>query len=196
MTTDRTLYPAAARKDLELSLKLVERAARGSEASIVDVGAGESTLVDDLLRKGYRGISVLDISQTALHVTKQRLGQTSPRVNWICADIARAPFSRHCFDIWHDRAVFHFLTNPQDRAAYVRSVLHSVRPGGHVIVSTFGPDGPAKCSGLDVQRYDSEELRAQFGGGFRLVDSTKELHYTPWGAGQQFVYCYCKVEQT
>jgi SAM-dependent methyltransferase len=182
------------RPHLEVSLDLIERAAGNRSASIIDVGAGESTLADDLLRRGYTDLTVLDISQTALEVTQERLGHAAARVNWICGDVTRVPLPRHCFDIWHDRAVFHFLTAPQDRASYVQSVLRSVRPGGNAIVSAFGPEGPTRCSGLDVMRYGAEALHGQFGGSFRLVESSTELHYTPWGAAQQFVYCYCRVE--
>ncbi len=100
----------------------------------------------------------------------------------------------HAYDVWHDRAVFHFLTAQEDRAGYVQNVMHAVKRGGHVIVSTFGPEGPTKCSGLDVVRYDAESLHDQFGKHFRLVESAKEMHQTPFGKTQQFLYCYCRVE--
>ena len=182
------------RPHLEVSLSLIERAARERSAAIIDVGGGESTLVDDLIRRGFSDLTVLDISLTALEATKKRLGQAGDRVRWLAADITSVPLPEHSFDIWHDRAVFHFLTAADDRAAYVRNVLHAMRPGGFVIVSTFGPEGPTRCSGLDVVRYDSENLHAEFGTHFRLIDSSKELHHTPWGAAQQFLYCYCRVE--
>ena len=182
------------RPHLEVSLSLIERAARNRSAAIIDVGGGESTLVDDLIRRGFSDLTVLDISLTALEATKKRLGQAGDRVRWLAADITSVPLPEHSFDIWHDRAVFHFLTAADDRAAYVRNVLHAMRPGGFVIVSTFGPEGPTRCSGLDVVRYDSENLHAEFGAHFRLIDSSKELHHTPWGAAQQFLYCYCRVE--
>jgi len=182
------------RPHLETSLALIERAAHGSSASIIDVGGGESTLVDDLLTRGYQNVAVLDISQTAVDVTKKRLGLAADRVQWIIADITEARLELGAYDVWHDRAVFHFLTEGKDRAAYVRQVAHAVKSGGHVIVSTFGPEGPTKCSGLDVIRYDAESLHDQFGVRFRLVDSSKELHRTPLGTTQQFLFCYCKVE--
>ena len=182
------------RPHLEVSLSLIERAARNRSAAIIDVGGGESTMVDDLIRRGFSDLTVLDISLTALEATKKRLGQAGDRVRWLAADITSVPLPEHSFDIWHDRAVFHFLTAAEDRAAYVRNVLHAMRPGGFVIVSTFGPEGPTRCSGLDVVRYDSENLHAEFGVHFRLIDSSKELHHTPWGAAQQFLYCYCRVE--
>jgi 2-polyprenyl-3-methyl-5-hydroxy-6-metoxy-1,4-benzoquinol methylase len=182
------------RPHLETSLALVERAAHSHSASIIDIGAGESTLVDDLLVRGYEKITVLDVSQTALEVTKKRLGLLAQQVNWIAADITQVRLESPAYDVWHDRAVFHFLTSIEQRAAYVRNVAKSVNPGGHVIVSTFGPEGPTKCSGLEVMRYDAESLHNAFGTRFRLVESLKELHRTPFGTTQQFVYCYCKVE--
>jgi 2-polyprenyl-3-methyl-5-hydroxy-6-metoxy-1,4-benzoquinol methylase len=182
------------RPHLETSLALVERAAHSHSASIIDIGAGESTLVDDLLARGYENITVLDVSQTALEVTKKRLGLLAEQVNWIAADITQVRLEPPAYDVWHDRAVFHFLTSIEQRAAYVRNVAKSVNPGGHVIVSTFGPEGPTKCSGLEVMRYDAESLHNEFGTRFRLVESLKELHRTPFGTTQQFLYCYCKAE--
>ena len=182
------------RPHLETSLALIERAARGPFASIIDVGGGESTLVDDILARGYRKITVLDVSQTAIAVTKKRLGKAAQRVNWIAGDVTEALLDADAYDVWHDRTVFHFLINPVHRIAYVRQVARAVRHGGHVIVSTFGPEGPTKCSGLEVLRYDADSLHGEFGGHFRLVESSKELHQTPFGATQQFLYCYCRVE--
>jgi 2-polyprenyl-3-methyl-5-hydroxy-6-metoxy-1,4-benzoquinol methylase len=182
------------RPHLEVSIALVERAAGESSASIIDVGGGESTLVDDLLAKGYEDITVLDISQTAIDVTRARLKAAAESVHWITADITKVELERNAYDVWHDRAVFHFLTATEQRVAYVRQVAHAVRPDGHVIVSTFGPGGPSKCSGLDVVRYDAESLHDQFGVRFRLVESSQELHQTPFGATQEFLYCYCRVE--
>jgi SAM-dependent methyltransferase len=181
------------RPHLEMSLALIERASGGRSASIIDVGAGESTLVDDLVARAYRNIIVLDISQIALDVTKKRLGRAAEHVHWVRGDVTQISLPRHSIDVWHDRAVFHFLTAPEHRAAYVQGVLHAVRPGGYVIVGAFGPDGPEKCSGLDVVRYDAQTLHGEFGGGFYLVERSNELHHTPWGASQHFVYCYCRV---
>ena len=182
------------RAHLETSLALVERAAHSHSASIIDIGAGESTLVDDLLARGYENITVLDVSPTALEVTKKRVGLFAERVKWIAADITQVQLESLAYDVWHDRAVFHFLTSIEQRAAYVRNVARAVNSGGHVIVSTFGPEGPTKCSGLDVMRYDAESLHNEFGKRFRLEESLKELHHTPFGTTQQFLYCYCKVE--
>jgi len=182
------------RPHLETSLALIVRAADARTASIIDIGGGESTLVDDLLARGYENITVLDVSQTAIDVTKKRLGLAAEQIHWLAADITEAELEPGAYDVWHDRAVFHFLTASEQRVAYVRNVAHAVRPGGHVIVSTFGPEGPTKCSGLDVVRYDAESLHDQFGVRFRLVESSKELHRTPFGTTQQFLFCYCKVE--
>ena len=182
------------RPHLETSLALIERAADGYSASIVEIGGGESTLVDDLLASGYLNITVLDISQTAIDVTKKRLGSAAKKIHWLVADITEAELEPGAYDVWHDRAVFHFLTAIEHRIAYVRKVAHAVRPGGHVLVSTFGPEGPTKCSGLEVMRYDAESLHDQFGVRFRLVGSSRELHRTPFGTTQQFLYCYCRVE--
>jgi SAM-dependent methyltransferase len=181
------------RPHLEVSLRLIEGAAPSKDAHIIDVGAGESTLVDDLLTRGYRNLYALDVSETALNVAKARLGADAARIHWLCGNILTFPFRPEQFDVWHDRAVFHFLTEAKDRAAYVRQVARAVKPGGHVIVATFGPEGPDQCSGLDVMRYDPEALHDEFGAAFRLVKHHTELHRTPKGATQQFTYCYCKV---
>jgi SAM-dependent methyltransferase len=178
---------------LETSLRLIEDAAPDRDAAIIDVGGGEATLIDDLLDRGYRHVSILDVSATALDVAKDRLGERAAGVEWLSGDVLAFPIPRHKYDVWHDRAVFHFLTDPDHRAAYVRQVAHAVKPGGHVIVATFGPEGPTKCSGLDVVRYGPDALHDEFGPAFRLVRHETELHRTPADAIQQFTYCYCKT---
>jgi 2-polyprenyl-3-methyl-5-hydroxy-6-metoxy-1,4-benzoquinol methylase len=182
------------RPHLEISLSLIERAAGGRSAAIIDVGGGESTLVDDLLRRGYQNLTLLDISQTAIDVAKERLKEKAQLIRWIAADITRVDLPPDTYDVWHDRAVFHFLTSPEHRAAYVRTVVRSVKRGGHVIVATFGPEGPTRCSGLEVARYDPESLHHEFGVRFQLMESAKELHQTPFAKTQQFVYCFCRRE--
>jgi 2-polyprenyl-3-methyl-5-hydroxy-6-metoxy-1,4-benzoquinol methylase len=182
------------RPHLETSLTLIEKASPERGVSIIDVGGGESTLVDDLVARGYQDVAVLDISQTAIDVAKKRLGLASERLHWITADITHASLTPNAYDVWHDRAVFHFLTAMPQRVAYVRQVAGAVRTGGHVLVSTFGPEGPKKCSGLDVVRYSAESLHAEFGIHFRLLESFKELHTTPFGTTQQFLYCLCRIE--
>jgi len=182
------------RLHLDKSLELIKRAAASKSASIIDVGGGESTLVDDLLAAGFLDVTVLDISQTAIDVSKRRLQQLAADVTWLVDDITQIRLPHHGYDVWHDRAVFHFLTRPEQRAAYVRQVTHAMKPGGHVIVATFGPDGPTTCSGLEIVRYDDASLHDEFGARFKLVESAIEQHRTPFGTTQQFLYCYCKVE--
>ncbi len=181
------------RPHLEISLKLIEDAASSCDAAIIDVGAGESTLVDDLLVRGFRNLYAMDLSSTALDVAKARLGDNADNVKWLCGDVRTFAFGRHEYDVWHDRAVFHFLTDANDRLAYVRQVARAVKTGGHVIVATFGPEGPTTCSGLDVVRYDPEALHGEFGSSFQLVKHLTELHQTPAGSIQQFTYCYCNL---
>lgn len=174
------------------SLRLIHNTRLGKDAAIIDVGGGASRLVDDLVAEGYTDLTVFDLSSIALAVAKQRLGEHADIVLWIEGDITRAKFPMNRFDIWHDRAVFHFLTDPANRHAYVERVISAVRPGGHVIVATFAEDGPEKCSGLPVMRYQPEALHAVFGDTFQLVEHEKEAHHTPFGTVQQFVYCYCR----
>ena len=192
----RTKAPDAVswyRSHLDRSLELIESAAPGRSARIIDIGGGESTLVDDLLARGYDNLTILDVSQTALDVTRARLGEAGKQVAWICADVTQADLPARAYDVWHDRAVFHFLVQQEQRNAYVRLAARAVKPGGHIIVSTFGPEGPTKCSGLDAVRYDAESLHGEFGTRFRLVQSSEELHRTPSGTVQQFLYCYCRL---
>ena len=176
---------------LERSLELIRQSGVALDAGIIDVGAGASTLVDDLLSEGFSNITVADLAQSALELSQQRLGARGEAVRWLCGDITLLDLPLRAFDLWHDRAVFHFLTEPADRAAYVRQVCRSVRQGGHVIVATFGPDGPEQCSGLPVVRYASEQLHDELGAVFELVDHLEEGHQTPWGTLQEFVYCWC-----
>jgi ubiquinone/menaquinone biosynthesis C-methylase UbiE len=175
-----------------VSLGLIMAAGVGRDASIIDVGGGASILVDDLLANGFTNVTVLDISAAALAAARKRLGSRASDVRWVEADITSADLPASQYDVWHDRAVFHFLTSPEDRAAYVKTVFRSVKPGGHVIVATFAEDGPAQCSGLPVMRYNADGLHAEFGDSFQLLDHRKEAHHTPSGTVQQFVYCYCR----
>lgn len=177
------------RPHLDASLALIERNAPDRSSALIDVGGGESTLVDDLLLRGYKNITILDVSRTALDATRKRLGAAAERVHWIASDITRTELQPAAYDLWHDRAVFHFLIAPESRAGYVVQVLRAVKPGGHLIVSGFGPEGPAKCSGLEVARYDAESLLREFGPRFRLLESFTEQHQTPFGTTQQFLYC-------
>ncbi|HLJ37742.1 MAG TPA: class I SAM-dependent methyltransferase [Steroidobacteraceae bacterium] len=181
------------RPHLETSLRLIEETHPDRKGRIIDVGGGESTLVDDLLEAGYRDLDVLDLSATALEFSRRRMGDRAARVRWHCGDVTRYPLEPSSFDLWHDRAVFHFLTGAQERAAYVGQVARCVRPGGHVIVATFGPQGPVRCSGLPVERYSAEGLHDQFGVQFEPLRHLVEMHRTPAGAEQQFLYCLCRV---
>lgn len=173
------------------SLEMIRSIDQAAKAQIIDIGGGASTLVDDLLASGFSHLSVLDLSASALEVARARLGSLAPHVTWIAGDITTVELPAHAYDIWHDRAVFHFLTDPADRMAYVRQVMKAVRPGGHVIVATFAPDGPEQCSGLPVVRYDPDQLHNEFGASFELLEHSREEHTTPWGSVQHFVYCHC-----
>lgn len=176
----------------EMSLQFIHGSGVAKDGHIMDVGGGASTLVDDLLREGYRNLTVLDISAAALQAAQTRLGGDAARVHWQEADITQVKLPQASVDVWHDRAVFHFLTDAEDRQRYVQTVLHAVKPGGHVIVATFAEDGPLQCSGLDIVRYRPETLHHEFGDAFRLLDSANETHHTPAGKDQRFIYCYCR----
>ena len=176
----------------ELSLQLIRGTGVPLSASIIDVGGGSSTLVDDLLNSGYSALTVLDLSAAALAIAQKRLGSRSSEVQWIEANITHAMLPTNTYHVWHDRAVFHFLTEPQERHEYIKAVLRAVKPGGHVIVATFAKDGPTQCSGLPVRRYSPNELHAEFGAPFTLLQHTKEEHHTPFGTIQKFIYCYCR----
>ena len=180
-----------------LSLALIQRAVPDRDAPIIDVGGGASTLADDLLRAGYRDVTVLDLASRALSAARSRIeaaGLPADRVRWLEGDVLDTPLPRAHYALWHDRAVFHFLTDATARARYVARVREAVQPGGAVLVATFAADGPLKCSGLEVARYSPEALHAEFGDGFRLVESRREEHETPWGAPQAFTYCLCWLE--
>lgn len=176
-----------------VSLDLIARTGRDHTARIIDIGAGSSTLVDELLDRGYRHISVLDISATALARGRARLGERGTAVRWSEADVTK-PWSDGPCDIWHDRAVFHFLTEPAQRASYIAALGRAVVPGGHVMIATFALDGPESCSGLPVVRYSDETLAATLGAGYRLLESARHEHRTPKGAVQPF--CYCLFEKS
>ena len=173
-------------------MKLIRDAGVSQSASIIDVGGGASTLVDELLSQGCTNITVLDLSGAALQTARQRLGTRENQLRWWEANVLEAEFPEHACDVWHDRAVFHFLTDIEDRKAYVRAVLRAVKPVGLVIVATFADDGPTKCSGLPVMRYSEEELHAEFGAPFELLGHERESHQTPAGNEQKFVYCSCR----
>ena len=171
------------------SLRLLRRFGLTARSCVVDVGGGDSHLVDRLvLDEGCSCVAVLDVSEAALNRAKDRLGAKASRVGWLATDVT-ADWSVTPRDVWHDRAVFHFLTEPADRALYVERVRRTVKPGGTVLIATFAPDGPEKCSGLTVARYAPGALAAELGPEFTLRESVSESHRTPWGAVQSFNYC-------
>ena len=173
--------------DPKPSLELIERVGPSKDADIIDIGGGASRLPDALLARGFRRVVVLDISQAALDLAALRIGRRASEVQWIVADVTEWNPSRS-FDIWHDRAAFHFLVDPADRAAYIARLDEALRPGGHAIIATFALDGPATCSGLPVNRYDPEGLARELGEPFTLVESRRHDHATPWNATQRFQF--------
>jgi SAM-dependent methyltransferase len=170
-----------------ISLELIELAGASRSSGIIDVGGGASRLADCLVARGYQDVTVLDLSATALAAARARMGERAGQVTWIAADVTDWQPARS-YDVWHDRAAFHFLTERNDQAAYVAQLRRALRPGGHAIIGTFAPDGPERCSGLVVSRYDADSLAATLGGGFELVDTIRHEHTTPWGAAQKFQF--------
>jgi SAM-dependent methyltransferase len=170
-----------------LSLELIRSVAPPARGRIIDVGGGASILVDRLLDLPFERIAVLDISEAALSKSRSRLGERASRVEWIVADVTEAE-SLGTFDVWHDRAVFHFLTDAADRRKYVELARRTVPVGGHLIIATFADDGPKRCSDLDVCRYNAKTLGAELGESFSLVRDASETHTTPWGSSQAFFY--------
>ncbi len=167
---------------------MIERSGINHDSAIIDVGGGASTLVDHLLEKGFRNVSVLDISSAAIKAAKERLGSKADQVKWIEGDITKVELLPEAYDLWHDRALFHFLTKAEDRKNYLNTLYDSLRSGGHVIISTFSIDGPTHCSGLEVRRYDAKLLSKEFGKNFELVETVNEEHPTPFGTTQKFIY--------
>ncbi len=174
---------------LRLSMRLFARAGASAKSRVIDIGGGDSTLVDDLLAKGVQDVTVLDISSEALSRARKRLGASAGSVRWIEADVSHAQLPSSYYDVWHDRAVFHFLVNPEERAAYTKILGSALRPSAYVIIATFAPDGPTRCSGLPTMRYSPGELQAELGPRYELIDAEPENHRTPSGAEQRFVYC-------
>lgn len=177
----------------DLSLRLLRTVVQDRSAPIIDVGGGASALVDGLLADGYTDLTVLDVSASALKQAAERLGASAARVTWREANVLDYSFPTAAYAVWHDRAVFHFLTDPAECERYVAQVRAAVRVGGHVMVATFAIDGPLKCSGLEVVRYSPDQLHAQFGSDFQLLESVREEHHTPAGVVQPFIYCMCRV---
>ena len=175
------------------SLELIDRMGATPASAIVDIGGGASRLVDNLVAKGFQDIAVLDFSAAALDAARARLGAKAGKVTWIVADVTLWEPSR-TYDIWHDRAAFHFLTDPNDRGAYVARLKRALKVGGHAIIATFAPDGPERCSGLPVVRYDAASLGRALGPDFGLVEGLRHAHATPWGSQQAFQFSVFRRE--
>jgi SAM-dependent methyltransferase len=169
------------------SLDLIVQAGATRQSAIIDIGGGASRLVDHLVEQGFEDVTVLDLSGAALAAARSRLGAGADRVSWIVAD-ATAWEPARAYDIWHDRAAFHFLTDASDRAAYVARLRRGLKIGGHAIIATFALDGPEKCSGLPVERYDSASLGRTLGDAFRLIHTQRHEHATPWDSRQIFQF--------
>ena len=170
-----------------ISLDLIRSTAANAGASIIDIGGGASRLVDALLDEGFTAVTILDLSEKSLATSKARLGARSAKVQWVVGDVTTWDPSQ-TYDVWHDRAAFHFLTEPKDRAGYAERVLKAVRPGGHVIIGTFASDGPERCSGLQVVRHNAASLSEMLGSAFELMESRRHSHRTPVGATQRFQF--------
>lgn len=170
------------------SLELLRESGAGAGTSVIDVGGGDSTLVDALLEQGFHRVTVLDVSRAALARARARLGAAAERVTWIEADVTRVELPPARYDVWHDRAAFHFLTDAEDRARYVERAACALRPGGSLVLATFAPEGPARCSGLQVVRYAPGALARELGPAFALQHDVSEVHRTPAGVGQRFTY--------
>jgi SAM-dependent methyltransferase len=176
------------RPHLEVSLELMKQAGLNPSSRVVDIGAGASTLVDDLIGLGVRTITALDLSAESLDVAKKRLGVRAANVCWRVGDVSHFDFEPDSVDIWHDRAALHFLIDPADASAYVANATHAITPGGYAVIGCFASDGPEKCSGLTVVRREADDIAKLFGEAFTLVDSRREPHVTPWGSTQSFAY--------
>ena len=174
---------------LQTSLDWISALGLEPDTPVIDIGGGASTLIDDLLGQGFSAITVLDIAEPALALLRTRLGDKAAVVTWLCGDITSMELPEDAFGLWHDRAVFHFLTEASDRERYKANLTRSLRSGGHLIIGTFAPEAPPKCSGLPVQRYDLELLCDTLGDEFELQQHRKEMHITPGGVEQMYLYC-------
>ncbi len=181
-------------KKPECSLELINHSGVPRSGTLIDVGGGASLLVDYLIRDGFTDITVLDISHVALCTAQARLGERKKLISWIEADITLFQTTEQ-FDLWHDRAVFHFLTQASERKRYINLLHQSIKPGGHVIIATFAIGGPKKCSGLNIVQYDATKLSQELGEIFTLIEQKDELHITPSGHKQAFGYYHFKREE-
>lgn len=174
---------------LETSIAWIAELKLSIDDPIIDVGGGASTLVDDLLDTGYRNLTILDLAENAIHITRERLGKLARSVAWLQGDVTEIRLPLNHYRLWHDRAVFHFLVEPKEQQKYIDAMLRAIRPGGYLIIGTFAPGAPPRCSGLPVQRYTAEILCQKFGKEFRLLRQQNEIHTTPSGVEQAYVYC-------
>lgn len=192
--TKRTDAVSWYRPHLDVSLELLGLAGLSADTRLIDVGGGASTLVDDLLERGLRDITVLDVSAQALAIARERLGNPPASVTWLVADVLTVVLPEHAYDIWHDRAVFHFLTDPVDTAQYAAQAARAVRAGGHAVIGGFAPEGPERCSGLAVARRSAADVAAILAPSFRLLAQQAEVHFTPGGSEQKFSYAVLRRE--
>ena len=179
---------------LNTSLEIIKTNCSKKESSIIDIGAGRSNLVDDLHDIGYKNLTLMDISKEALKQTLQRLGELRVSKETIIGDISKITIEENLYDLWHDRAVFHFLTEESQRKVYLQNLKRSLKKNGIAIIATFGPDGPDKCSGLNTIKYDKTKLMAELGEDFQILGSKIEYHQTPFDTSQQFLYCWFKIK--
>jgi SAM-dependent methyltransferase len=189
-----TVYTTKGERDVswfealpDVSLQMIQEAGVTAESCVLDVGGGDSRLIDALIARGLTCLAVLDVSAVALQRARARLGEDASSVEWIEADIVSS-WSLKPMDVWHDRAVFHFLTVPEDRASYRTHLRHTLKVGGTAIIATFALDGPDHCSGLPVARYSPDSLVRELGEDFELIESRPHTHHTPWGLAQSFQY--------
>ncbi|SMX25282.1 class I SAM-dependent methyltransferase [Boseongicola aestuarii] len=180
--------------DPSTSIELCDVAGVDSDSSVIDIGGGTSRFAERLIKRGLADISVLDVSEAALDRSRRQLGPVSEQIQWIAADVTKWRPER-CYDIWHDRAVFHFLVDAHERMAYRDRLYRCLQPGSHAIIATFALDGPKKCSGLPVVRYDPERLNEVLGDRFTLVADRREKHSTPWGSTQSFQFSLLRMGQ-
>jgi SAM-dependent methyltransferase len=178
---------------LDTSLEWIRALQLDADAPIIDVGGGASTLADDLLDAGFSDLTVLDFAESALELSKARLGERANQVDWIVADVTSATLPPDRFAVWHDRAVFHFLVDKQDQRRYREQAASALRPGGYLVIGTFAPEAPPTCSGLPVERCDREKLVRMFGAGFELLRHEKEMHVTPGGVEQMYLYALFRL---
>ena len=178
---------------LDVSLALIKENCLKKENAIIDIGSGRSTLVDDLCALGYQNLTLLDISQEAINQTLQRLGKLQNIISTICFDISTISDQENLYDLWHDRAVFHFLTEASQRKVYIQNLKRSLKKDGVAIIATFGLNGPDKCSGLTTIKYDEQSLQAELGNDFQILGSMIDYHQTPFETSQQFIYCWFKI---